>query len=101
MGHAGAIIAGGTGTAAEKMAAFEAAGIPVARIPSEIPGLVSAAMDRRRSRAGAKRAAGRGKANSSAPARRGASSRGNGSATRESARSAGRAAARGRTARRP
>ena len=50
MGHAGAIIAGGTGTAAEKMAAFEAAGIPVARIPSEIPGLVAAALDRRRSR---------------------------------------------------
>ena len=37
MGHAGAIISGGTGTAAEKMAAFEAAGVPVARIPSEIP----------------------------------------------------------------
>jgi succinyl-CoA synthetase alpha subunit len=59
MGHAGAIIAGGTGTAGEKMAAFEAAGIPVARIPSEIPGLVAAALDRRRSRKGAngKRAA--------------------------------------------
>src|SRR5206468_12751167 len=36
MGHAGAIISGGTGTAAEKMAAFEATGVPVARIPSEI-----------------------------------------------------------------
>ena len=50
MGHAGAIIAGGTGTAAEKMAAFEAAGIPVARIPSEIPGLVSDLLQRRRAR---------------------------------------------------
>ena len=43
MGHAGAIISGGTGTAAEKMAAFEAAGVPVARIPSEIPGLIGRA----------------------------------------------------------
>ncbi len=51
MGHAGAIISGGTGTAAEKMAAFEAAGVPVARIPSEIPTLIEAALERRRARA--------------------------------------------------
>ncbi len=51
MGHAGAIISGGTGTAAEKMAAFEAAGVPVARIPSEIPSLIRAALQRRRTRA--------------------------------------------------
>jgi len=50
MGHAGAIISGGTGTAAEKMAAFEAAGVPVARIPSEIPGLISELLQRRRTR---------------------------------------------------
>ena len=50
MGHAGAIISGGTGTAAEKMAAFEAAGVPVARIPSEIPGLVAELLQRRRVR---------------------------------------------------
>jgi len=36
MGHAGAIIAGGKGTAAEKFAAFRAAGIHVANDPSEI-----------------------------------------------------------------
>jgi succinyl-CoA synthetase alpha subunit len=40
MGHAGAIISGSSGTAAEKIAAFEAAGVPVARIPSELAGLV-------------------------------------------------------------
>ncbi len=50
MGHAGAIISGGTGTAAEKMAAFEAAGVPVARIPSEIPGLIAELLQRRRVR---------------------------------------------------
>ena len=50
MGHAGAIISGGTGTAAEKMAAFEAAGVPVARIPSEIPSLIAELLQRRRAR---------------------------------------------------
>ncbi|KUO95081.1 succinate--CoA ligase subunit alpha [Ferroacidibacillus organovorans] len=36
MGHAGAIISGGKGTAAEKVAAMEAAGIHVAPTPSEM-----------------------------------------------------------------
>jgi succinyl-CoA synthetase alpha subunit len=44
MGHAGAIIEGGTGTAAEKIAAFEGVGVRVANHPAEIPDLVAALM---------------------------------------------------------
>ena len=40
MGHAGAIIEGGEGTAAEKIAAFEAVGVRVASHPGEIAELV-------------------------------------------------------------
>lgn len=40
MGHAGAIISSGSGTAAEKIAAFEAVGVPVAKEPSQIPELL-------------------------------------------------------------
>ena len=43
MGHAGAIISGGAGTAAGKVAALEAAGIRVAESPTEIPRLLRAA----------------------------------------------------------
>lgn len=41
MGHAGAIISGGSGTAEDKVAALEKAGIPVAGSPTEIPGLLA------------------------------------------------------------
>ena len=40
MGHAGAIISSGSGSAAEKIAAFEAVGVPVAKEPSQIPELL-------------------------------------------------------------
>ncbi len=40
MGHAGAIISGGTGTAEEKIKAFQKAGISVAKTPAEVANLV-------------------------------------------------------------
>ena len=44
MGHAGAIIAGSSGTAAEKMAAFEKAGISVMKRPAEVVPLLKERM---------------------------------------------------------
>ena len=44
MGHAGAIISRGKGTAASKVAALERAGAKVARFPYEIPDLVAQAL---------------------------------------------------------
>ena len=76
MGHAGAIVSGGSGTAAEKMAAFQAVGVPVARIPSEIPALVSELLARRRGRKPASRkASGRKAAGRKAAGRKPASPR--------------------------
>lgn len=48
MGHAGAIIEGSTGTAAEKIAAFKAVGVPVARFPSEVAELIAQRLARAR-----------------------------------------------------
>src|SRR5215210_4198851 len=44
MGHAGAIISGGSGTAAEKMAALDASGVRVVDRPSAVPDAIRAAL---------------------------------------------------------
>ncbi|HET9241448.1 MAG TPA: succinate--CoA ligase subunit alpha [Oligoflexus sp.] len=48
MGHAGAIISGGSGTAAEKMAALEEAGVVVAKSPADIGVSLKTALERKR-----------------------------------------------------
>jgi succinyl-CoA synthetase alpha subunit len=48
MGHAGAIISGGKGTAAEKIAALEAAGIEVAESPADMGTALQRAIERKR-----------------------------------------------------
>jgi len=53
MGHAGAIISGSSGTAADKVTALNAVGIPVATSPLDIPGLVTERL--KTFRAGAKK----------------------------------------------
>ncbi len=55
MGHAGAIISGGKGTAAEKMAAMRDAGITVVESPALIGSAVHGILSRKRSTAGKRR----------------------------------------------
>lgn len=56
MGHAGAIISGGSGTAEGKIKALNAVGIPVAGSPTEIPNLIKEAFKKSKSPASKKTA---------------------------------------------
>jgi len=67
MGHAGAIISGGSGTAEEKVAALEKAGIPVAASPTMLPDLIKEKMaEARKKSKGSKKTKAAGKTTKSA-----------------------------------
>ena len=83
MGHAGAIIAGGSGTAAEKIAAFRAAGVEVAESPSEIAEMVQTEIDGRSTRLKARLVDVRPKVTLAASARKSASARSSSKATKK------------------
>jgi succinyl-CoA synthetase alpha subunit len=51
MGHAGAIVAGGKGTAADKYEAFDSAGVKTVKSPAELGSAMAELLKRRRSRA--------------------------------------------------
>jgi hypothetical protein len=59
MGHAGAIVAGGKGTAADKFAAFEKAGVRTVKSPADLGSAMSELLMERRKRSRAAAAAAR------------------------------------------
>ena len=61
MGHAGAIISGGSGTAAEKITAFNKVGIKVAESPAEVAVLMKKELEKRKGKPKGKKVVSKGK----------------------------------------
>ena len=69
MGHAGAIISGGSGTAVDKIKALNSAGVPVAGSPTELPELLKEQIKKMKATLVAKSAARSSAVKKQAPAR--------------------------------
>jgi len=97
MGHAGAVIAGGKGTAADKYRALERAGVRTVKSPAELGAAMAQLLGRRGTRSGASEAASPRGAASAPPARAAATGKGKSKAkAKTKTRAPGKGQARGK-----